>query len=81
MTTLLQSSLSEETTHFNIRSLILLIYCPVFKKKVLNVYIMTTTEDIHVGHLLPFLVRCLGLFHFLVGFVKGEPHMHPSARE
>lgn len=49
------------------------------QKKVLKVY--GTTEDIHVGHLLPSLKRHLSLFRFLVVFVKGEPHTHPSARE
>lgn len=30
---------------------------------------------------LPLPARHSGLFHFLVGFVKGEPRMRPSAKE
>lgn len=39
---------------------------------------MISAEDIHV---LPFPTHCSGLFRFLVGFVEGEPHTRPSAKE
>lgn len=62
----------------HIWSPILLIYGWACKK---GVKVYHTTEDIHVSHLLPFLKRRLSLSRFLVVFVKGEPHTHPSAKE